>query len=72
METIFVKPRAGMLVRLEDATRHVSADGEEVAHTAYTRCRLRDGDLVKANAAKAAEGVLTWKVLAFEPMTTGE
>ena len=55
METIYVKPRAGMLVRLEDATRHVIAEGEELAHTAYIRRRLRDGDLVNAKPAKPAK-----------------
>ena len=52
METIFAKPRAGMLVRLEDCSRHVNPDGEELRNTAYLRRRLRDGDLVKANPPK--------------------
>ena len=46
METIFVKPRAGMLVRLSPPTRHLFAEGEEVTMSRYWRRRLMDGDVI--------------------------
>ena len=55
METIFVKPKAGLLVRLADASRHVFAEGEEVLNSSYIRRRLRDGDLVEGAPPKPAK-----------------
>ena len=43
METRFLKPAKDMLVRLENATRHLLAEGEHVTMSAYWRRRLRDG-----------------------------
>ena len=42
MEVIFVKPKAGMLVRLEDCSRHVNSDGEELENA--TRHLLAEGE----------------------------
>ena len=53
MQTRFVKPAKGMLVRLEDCSRHVAAEGEDLPFTAYLRRRLRDGDLIEAKRPKA-------------------
>ena len=52
METKFLKPVKGMLVRLENATRHLFAEGEEVVMSAYWRRRLRDGDVTEAKPPK--------------------
>ena len=52
METKYLKPAKDMLVRLENATRHLLAEGEHVTMSAYWRRRLRDGDVVKATPPK--------------------
>ena len=52
MEMKFLKPATGMLVRLENATRHLFAEGENVAMSAYWRRRKRDGDVTEAKAPK--------------------
>ena len=56
MQTNFLKPAAGMLVRLEDASRHLLAEGEDVIMSAYWRRRMRDGDVVEAKAPTKAKG----------------
>ena len=53
MDTRFLKPAPGMKVRLEDASRYVAEEGEDLPHTSYYRRRVRDGDLVKATPPKA-------------------
>ena len=52
METRFLKPTRNLLVRLEDVTRHLLAEGEEVVMTTYWRRRLRDQDVVEAKPPK--------------------
>ena len=54
MNTKFLKPSKGMLVRLENASRHLFAEGEEVVMSSYWRrrveaTRLRDGDVTEAS-----------------------
>ena len=53
MESKFLKPAAGMKVRLENATRHLLTEGEVVTMSAYWRRRLRDGDVTATKPAKA-------------------
>ena len=53
--TKFLKPAKDMLVRLENATRHLFAAGENVVMSTYWRRRLRDGDVVEAKPAKPAK-----------------
>ena len=55
METKFLKPAHDMLVRLENASRHMFAEGEEVAMSSYWRRRLRDGDVIEAKPPKPAK-----------------
>ena len=55
METKFLKPAKGLLVRLEDATRHLFAEGEQVTMSAYWRRRFRDGDVTLSTAPKPAK-----------------
>ena len=55
MVTKFLKPAKGMLVRLENATRHLLAEGEVVTMSAYWRRRLRDGDVTVTKPAKVKE-----------------
>ena len=57
METKFLKPAAGMLVRLEGASRHLVAEGENVTMTAYWRRRLRDGDVTEAKPKPSKESL---------------
>lgn len=52
METKFLKPAEGMLVRLEDCTRHLFKEGEEVMMSTYWRRRLRDGDVTEVKPSK--------------------
>ena len=52
METKYLKPGAGLLVRLENATRHLLAEGEWVTMSAYWRRRLRDCDVINAKPPK--------------------
>ena len=52
METRFLKPATGMKVRLENATRHLLAEGEEVTTSAYWRRRIKDGDVAEAKPPK--------------------
>ena len=53
MNTRFLKPAKGLLVRIEDCTRHMFADGENIAMTAYWRRRLKDGDVIEAKPPKS-------------------
>lgn len=47
MQTIKLKPaQADLLVRLEDGSGYLPAQGATVPHTAYYRRRLMDGDVV--------------------------
>ena len=55
MKTKYLKPAAGLLVRLENATRHLLAEGESVTMSAYWRRRLRDGDVTEAKPPKPAK-----------------
>ena len=55
MATKFLKPAAGMKVRLEDSTRHLFAEGENVRMTAYWRRRLRDKDVAEAKPPKPSK-----------------
>ena len=55
MKTQFLKPAAGLLVRLENATRHLAAGGETVVMSSYWRRRLRDGDVAEAKPPKPAK-----------------
>ena len=48
MDTKLLKPAKGMLVRLENCTRHLVAEGEHVVMSAYWRRRVRDGDVTEA------------------------
>ena len=48
MSTKFLKPLAGMKVRLEDCTRHLFPDGETVTMSSYWRRRVRDGDVTES------------------------
>ena len=52
METKFLKPAAGMKVRLENATRHLLAEGEDIVMSAYWRRRIKDGDVAEAKLPK--------------------
>jgi len=62
MQTIRIKPADGLLVRLEDGTGHLAADGQTVALTGYWHRRLADGDVIEVPDApakpvrKSAEG----------------
>ena len=55
MGTRFLKPAAGLLVRLENATRHLHAEGENVTMSAYWRRRIKDGDVTDAKPPKPAK-----------------
>ena len=48
METIFLKPAKGMLIRMENASRYIDPDGEDLPNTSYYRRRRNDGDLMIA------------------------
>ena len=50
-----MKPAPGMKVRLENATRHLFAEGEDVVMSAYWRRRKRDGDVTEAKSPKPAK-----------------
>ena len=52
MDTKFLKPAKGLLVRLEDCTRHLFAEGEHIVMSAYWRRRVRDRDVTEAQPAK--------------------
>ncbi|MCY4453721.1 MAG: DUF2635 domain-containing protein [Immundisolibacterales bacterium] len=47
MEKRFVRPAPGLLVRLEDASRHLDPAGELVPWTSYWRRRLRDQSIIE-------------------------
>ena len=55
MESKFLKPATGMKVRLENATRHLYAEGEDVVMSAYWRRRKRDGDVVETRPPKQSK-----------------
>ena len=56
MDTKFLKPAKGLLVRLEDASRHLLESGESIIMSAYWRKRLRLGDVTEAKPPKQKEG----------------
>lgn len=47
METRHLKPRDGLLVRLEDGSGYVDPKGQQLPLSAYYRRRLADGDLLE-------------------------
>lgn len=53
MEQKYLKPRDGLLVRLEDGMGYVDAGGQLLPLSAYYLRRLADGDLIEAVEAKA-------------------
>lgn len=53
MEQKYLKPKNGLLVRLEDGMGYVDAEGQLLPLTAYYRRRLADGDLIEVTEAKA-------------------
>ena len=53
--TRFLKPARGLLVRLEDTSRHLFQEGENIIMSAYWRRRLRDGDVTEAKPPKPAK-----------------
>lgn len=53
MEQKYLKPKDGLLVRLEDGMGYVDAEGQLLPLTAYYRRRLSDGDLIEVTEAKA-------------------
>ena len=55
MATKFLKPAKGLLVRLEDCTRHLFAEGEHVVMSSYWRKRLRVADVTEAQPPKLAK-----------------
>ena len=53
MQTQFVKPAPGRLVRFEDPSLgHIPPEGEAVALTKYYRRRIAVGDLVPAKVPR--------------------
>jgi hypothetical protein len=50
MGTFILKPAEGLLVRDPETGARLCTDGEEKPDTAYWRRRLRDGDVVRADA----------------------
>ena len=53
MATKFLlKPVGDLLVRLEDASRHLLAEGEDVVMSAYWRKKEREGSVVEAKKPK--------------------
>ena len=69
MQSKFLKPARGLLVRLEDATRHLLAEGETVRMSSYWRRRIRDGDVAEAKPPKPAEGDLIWSIWSISRLT---
>ena len=55
MSTKFLKPAKGLLVRLEDCTRHLFAEGEHIVMSSYWRKRLRVADVTEAQPPKPAK-----------------
>lgn len=54
MNTQWLKPAEGLLVRFEDpAQGHIPAEGAELPLTKYYRRRVADGDLVKGRRPAA-------------------
>lgn len=56
MNTVTLKPAAGVKVRLPDGSGHLAAEGEAVLMSSYWRRRIKDGDveIVSAEAATDA------------------
>lgn len=45
MQTVRIKPAAGLLVRLEDGSGYLAAEGQTVPLTGYWHRRIADGDV---------------------------
>lgn len=45
MNTVILKPAAGLRVRLPDGSGHLAATGEAVLMSTYWRRRIKDGDV---------------------------
>ena len=53
MKKINLKPiTPDLKVHLEDGSGFLHKDGQEVAHTAYWRRRIQDGDVVEVEVVK--------------------
>lgn len=52
MEEVFLKPREGLKVRLENGMGFVEEGGQFLPLTAYYRRRLLDGDLIETKPVK--------------------
>lgn len=52
METIFVKPKAGLKIRRPDTNSFLSEDGENVPNTTFWQRRLLDKDVELVEAKK--------------------
>lgn len=66
MQTVRIKPAAGLLARLEDGSGYLAAEGQSVPLTGYWHRRIADGDVEKlpaeddaADVAAAAEPDVT-------------
>ena len=56
-QTMFVRPKTGMLVRYENPTLgHIPAEGADVENSGYYRRRIKDGDLTGSGPRKPKKG----------------
>ena len=55
MQTMYVKPAVGLRVRDPRTGEPLSAEGAVVPVSGYWLRRLRDGDVLKSRASKAAK-----------------
>lgn len=53
MQTIRIKPAAGLTVRLEDGSGYLATDGQTLPLTGYWHRRLADGDVIQIDDAQA-------------------
>ncbi len=59
MQTVRIKPADGLLVRLEDGSGYLAADGQTVPLTGYWHRRIADGDVEELPAEDAGADVAT-------------
>lgn len=54
MQTVRIKPAAGLLVRLEDGSGYLAAEGQTVPLTGYWHRRIADCDVEEMPAEEAS------------------
>lgn len=57
MESFFIKPKEGLLIRRPDNKKFLNPEGESVPKNMFWLRRIADGDVIEINLAKTEKSV---------------